>query len=206
MKKFYIDGSSWSKGWELDNPETDRWSKLFCDYYGAEEYNLGENAGCNRRIARNIINHDMKEYDFVIIQMAPNSRTEYFDGKVWKPAKPNTKWNEPHWQAYYGDIYTDEFGITDDEIYFRLFKEVLRDIPHLILSVDRGQSQTTIPIDMDISMKLDDRVSRHSVLKSWGLKPPFPYKEKYRSTTHAHPNKDGCKVIAQYLIDYVDNT
>ena len=58
--KVYFDGCSWTNGAELDHPEQERFSKLICDEFGAEETNLSIKGGSNDRIVRNLlVEHNM---------------------------------------------------------------------------------------------------------------------------------------------------
>tara|TARA_Y100001963_G_C6792335_1_gene456286 strand:- start:6738 stop:7364 length:627 start_codon:yes stop_codon:yes gene_type:complete len=81
--KIYFDGCSWTWGAELENRE-DRFSKLIADHYNAEECNYSECCSSNNRIVRRLLDTDISSYDKVFIQMTLPSRTEYYDGEVWK--------------------------------------------------------------------------------------------------------------------------
>ena len=86
--KIYFDGCSWTKGLELNNPEEERYSKLVCDEVGAEETNFAMHGGSNDRIIRNlIVENNIEEYDYAVIQMTFPARTEYLDDK-WRYVNP----------------------------------------------------------------------------------------------------------------------
>ena len=86
--KIYFDGCSWTKGEELENQEEERYSKLVCDEVGAEETNFAMHGGSNDRIIRNlIVENNIEEYDYAVIQMTFPARTEYWEGK-WRRINP----------------------------------------------------------------------------------------------------------------------
>jgi len=86
--KIYFDGCSWTRGVELENEEEERFSRLICNELGAEETNLGKGGGSNDRIIRNlIVENNIEEYDYAVIQMTYPARTEYLDHK-WRHVNP----------------------------------------------------------------------------------------------------------------------
>ena len=79
--KIYFDGCSWTKGSHLKNNLEERFSRLVCDHFGAEEYNIAKGGGSNDRIIRNlIVENNIEEYDLAVIQMTYPARTEYYSG------------------------------------------------------------------------------------------------------------------------------
>ena len=87
--KIYFDGCSYTRGDELDNPEEERFSKIICDELGAEETNLALSGGSNDRIIRNLlVENNIEEYDYAVIQMTFPTRTEYWDSK-WRRINPS---------------------------------------------------------------------------------------------------------------------
>jgi len=205
--KIYFDGTSWAAGAELENPNQTRFSKIISDHYGAEEYNVATQGGCNRAIARNILEHNLDEYDIFIIQMVNHSRTEWYDEnqKKYRQVKPIlplsfSKELKNYWTTYYEKIYHKEYGITDEKIYYNLLREILQDKKHVIVTCAR---ESFVPFDMDISLDLYDNKKRHAIHNQWGEKPPHPRLKNYL-TTGNHPNEMGHKIIAQMIINYID--
>ena len=91
MNKIYFDGCSWTKGIELKNPLEERYSKLICDEIGAEEINFAMGGGSNDRIIRNlVVENNIEEYDYAVIQMTFPARTEYWEGK-WRRINPSNQ-------------------------------------------------------------------------------------------------------------------
>ena len=82
--KIYFDGCSFTWGDELEDNYTSRYSRLLCNHFGAEEYNIAKRGGSNRRIVRNILEHDVSQYDLFIIQMTKRQRTEYYSYGHWQ--------------------------------------------------------------------------------------------------------------------------
>jgi len=97
--KIYFDGCSWTRGAELENPEEERFSKLLCNEFDAEEVNLAINGGSNDRIVRNLlVENNIEDYDLAVIQMTFPVRTEFF--KDTPSTKfPNGKWFKQPKQA-----------------------------------------------------------------------------------------------------------
>jgi len=207
--KIYFDGCSWTHGTELENKKKTRFSKLISDYYNAEEYNLGEMGGCNRRIARNLLDHNLDDFDLFVIQMSMESRTEYYDEEQHKFV--NVRPTAPHkgnnikklfWNNYYEDIYNDKFGYSDELIYYNFFRSLLKNKRHIIITISK---RSKVPIDMDISLKLKDTKSRIEVFKSWDYKIPYPTYRQCMAPFN-HPNELGHKIIAEMLTKYLDKT
>ena len=84
--KIYFDGCSHTWGAELLDPYKSRYSKIVCDHFNAEEYNIGKVSGSDRRMARNLLEHDLSQYDMFVIQLTQKSRSEYWceRDKRWK--------------------------------------------------------------------------------------------------------------------------
>jgi len=91
--KIYFDGGSWCWGSELKDPTQTRYSKIICDHYGAEEYNISKRGSGNSRLVRQLlVNHkNIKEFDLVIIQLTSPHRQEYYD-KEKKKFVNNRNW------------------------------------------------------------------------------------------------------------------
>ena len=84
--KIYFDGCSNTAGSELKDAKKTRFSKLVCDHFNAEEYNIGLFSGSDRRMARNLLEHDLSQYDMFVIQLTQKARSEYWceRDKKWK--------------------------------------------------------------------------------------------------------------------------
>ena len=62
--KIYFDGCSWTEGAELEKPEEERFSRLVCQEFDAEEKNISQGGGSNERIIRNMmVSKNIEEYD-----------------------------------------------------------------------------------------------------------------------------------------------
>ena len=207
--KIYFDGTSWTEGDCLENPSEMRFSKIICDHYGAEEYNISKSGGCNRAIARNILEHNLDDYDIFIIQMVNYSRTEWYDEdqKKFRQVKPTIPKSfseelKNYWNTYYEKIYHKQYGITDEKIYYNLLRKTLQDKKHMIVTCAR---ESHVPFDMDISLNLYDDRKRHAFHKNV-YKNNFIRDLKNYLTTANHPNKLGHEMIAEMLINYLDKT
>ena len=81
--KIYFDGCAKTGGFSRTGDRADeRYPKLLCKKLNAEEYNLANRNGNNRRIIRNLLEHDLSQFDLFIIQMTKRNRFEYFDKKT----------------------------------------------------------------------------------------------------------------------------
>lgn len=206
--KIYYDGCSWTWGDELEDKDK-RYSKIISNHYKAEEYNIAESGGCNRRIVRNILDHNIDDFDLFVIQMTMQSRTEWYDEdekkfRAVKASLPSHLSDEErkYWHAYYEKIYHKKYGIADERIFYYLLREILRDKKHIIVTCSR---ESFVPYDMDISLDLYDNKKRHAIHKQWGDKPPYPSLKNYLARGN-HPNELGHKIIAEMLTNYLDKT
>ncbi len=158
--KVYIDGCSNTYGKDLENPEESRYSRLVCNELHAEEYNRAVCGGSNRRIVRNLINTDVESYDLFIIQMTKRARTEWYDPRYTGETPrttPRNQWqrvrypstctgNDKFWDTYYREIYHDEYGKVEEEMYYTLIRSWLENVPHVILWL--GDYDFNLPVDL----------------------------------------------------------
>tara|TARA_B100001250_G_C19503770_1_gene658601 strand:+ start:116 stop:664 length:549 start_codon:yes stop_codon:yes gene_type:complete len=180
--KIYFDGCSFTYGNGLKDKLRTRYSQLVCNHYGAEEYNIARGGGSNHRIARNLLSADLSEYDMVVLQMTKRQRTEYCDGGDWKRVGLGNvmrKRDNEFWMTYYKDIYSDTYGIADEKIYYNLFRGMLRDKPHVILSIEEEPS---VPVDFHIGKNI-------------------PRVDGNRS--NRHPNEEGHQLICEGICESI---
>ena len=135
--KIYFDGCSVTYGAELMYPEDERYSKHVARHFGAEDYNLARGGGSNRRILRNLLNHNVYEFDMFVIQMTKRARTEFMKDGKWQRIQTSV----PH--PYLADMYDDEYGKIDEQIMYHAIKNILKDRKHFILTI---QHDTVLPI------------------------------------------------------------
>ena len=150
--KIYFDGCAKTCGTALKHDIKQRYSTLLCDKLGAEEYNIARDGSSNRRLVRNLIEHDLSNYDLFIIQMSKRDRFEWFDKKKneWNNVSRSRKiypLTHGHcWEYYYNNIYSDEMGIIDEKISFAAIKNLLGDKKHVIISI--SNSECGVPVDI----------------------------------------------------------
>ena len=186
--KIYFDGCSCTYGQELINPIDERYSKLVANHFGAEDYNKARCGGSNRRIIRNLLSHNMSEFDMVVIQMTYKWRTEFYKDGRWKrfglrrdfhTVAPSgfslTKQKFVEDKAthpYVRDMYSDEFGEIDEKIMYHAIKNILKDKKHFIFTIQHG---TELPI--------------------------YAYNDPiHLRASIGHPNKEGHKFLADIVI------
>ena len=146
--KIYFDGCSNTVGSELKDAKNTRFSKLVCDHFNAEEYNIALHSGSDRRMARNLLEHDLSQYDMFVIQLTQKARSEYWceRDKKWKVLRHLLKeWDRTDydkvqvanvWKKFLKNVYTDELGTSNQLIYYTLMKILLKDKPHVIIGID----------------------------------------------------------------------
>ena len=196
--KIYFDGTSWTWGAELDNPQEERFSKLICDKLGAEECNFSKRGGSNDRIVRNIlVENDIKEYDLAIIEMTFPARTEYYNGETWMKVNPGRTYQESlhtikdydyknldqkrsslpnnFWKEYYKVVGNELFFDTKEEIHFKTIRNhfKLNGVPLIFCTTNHWTK-----------LKFDCLLSTKDI-------PRAPKK---------HPNKEGHRQIADKII------
>ena len=81
--KIYFDGCAKTGGYTQLPDFGKKYSELLCEKLGAEEYNIAQRCGNNRRIVRNLLEHDLSKFDLFVIQMTKRRRFEFFDGDKW---------------------------------------------------------------------------------------------------------------------------
>lgn len=193
MKKIYFDGCSYTFGAELSDRLNTRYSAIVSKELDAEEYNIAMPGSSNRRIARNLIEHDLEQYDFFVIQMTKRLRTEYYDGSLWQKVKFNPKTNDvgnknpqkEFWTKYYKEIYHDEYGRIDEIMFYTLIRTLLKDKPHVIIGLThRGTifaPSCQVPVD---------------IVYAKGSLPYAPL---------GHPNEEGHNIIARDILSTHEN-
>lgn len=77
--KIYFDGCAKTGGYSRTGRVDDRYPKLLCEKLSAEEYNLAQRNGNNNRIVRNLLEHNLSDFDLFVIQMTKRNRFEYYD-------------------------------------------------------------------------------------------------------------------------------
>ena len=149
--KIYFDGCSHTWGSELTDLNS-RYSKIICNHYDAEEYNIAERGGSDKRMVRNLLEHDLTQYDMFVIQMTGKDRTEYYHDGKWKKVNWNTifykvdyKGNESvpkeikqTWYDYYTLIHTEELADSNQLINYTVIKGLIEHKPHVIIGIDNS--------------------------------------------------------------------
>jgi|9_EtaG_2_1085328.scaffolds.fasta_scaffold10186_3 lysophospholipase L1-like esterase len=190
--KIYFDGCSITYGKELSDIPKQRYSKLVCDKLQAEEYNIAANGGSNHRIMRNLVDN-LGKFDMYIIQMTKRMRLEWYDERYvgqddkwgkreWQrvryPPSPHTTGNTEFWERYYKEIYHDEFGKSDEKIYYHSIRALLQNVPHVLLWA--GHYKFDLPVDLSYGYKVLPRAER------------------------GHPNEKGHYIIYSDIIKFID--
>ena len=174
--KIYFDGCAKTLGLHgCSNGWDKRFSTRLCEKLGAEEYNISRSGGSNRRLCRNLFEHQEKihEFDLFIIQMSKRKRFEIYDER-------NSEWcnitechKNPHsdpqyendyinksnpimekWKdTYFDEIYTDHLGNVDQKICYTCIKSVLQNQKHVILYM--GTDKCNLPCDLKYNRDVD---------------------------------------------------
>ena len=54
--------------------------------------------------------------------------------------------NDEFWETYYREVYHDEYGKVDEEIYYRTIRSLLENVPHVLLWL--GDYDFNLPVDL----------------------------------------------------------
>jgi len=211
--KIYFNGCSWTYGIELNNPQQDRFSRLICDYFEAEEINLSVPGGSNDKIVRELLTQtDITQYDLGIIQMTHPSRTEFYTKRFWnqmnigqnykswdlKETEKNIlsrfswwNWGEKSemdmmkhaWKEYYIHIISDEFLRNKELIHALTIKDHFKS-KNIPLILTTINHKTDIPEQFDICLTAN---------------------KSYPLASGGHPNEEGHHMIFQEIISYIKN-
>ena len=210
--KIYFDGCSNTAGSELKDAKNTRFSKLVCDHFNAEEYNIALESGSDRRMARNLLEHDLSQYDMFVIQLTQKSRSEYWceRDKEWKVLKHSLKHRHKDdvdrikvsniWENYLKYVYTDESGTSNQLIYYTLMKILLKDKPHVIIGVDFFHDSlfisNSISAPVDIKYEYGDPKRLNGKIIRSKTKKCIP---RYQG---GHPTVEGHRYIADDIIEW----
>lgn len=199
--KIYFNGCSWTRGAELEDYTQERYSKLLCDHYGAEEINLAYDGKSNDAIIREIY-LDQPEPDLAVIQMTFPLRTEYYNVKerAWHvvnvhptykswtsqkteenirndlPPVDNRQEFKDFWTFYYTDIVSDVYLVMKERMQMEQIKSYFgnKDIPLVLLSINHF---TLHDFDLNLS------------------------KQKYPCALKQHPTKEGHQMIKDDILN-----
>ena len=195
--KIYFDGCSNTWGAELAEPEESRYSRLVSDHFGAEEHNIARRGGSDKRVLRNLLETDLSEFDYIIVQMTCKNRTEYWcdNKKRWMGINLDSilrkgverKLNGSFfWKDYFKDVYTDKLGSINQLTYYHAMRNVLKDKKHLIIGICNHGQRVQAPVDMKFTnFKSNDSID-------------------YNTAPHGHVSKEGHKIIAEEIIKHIE--
>ena len=201
--KIYFDGCSWTKGSELENKYQERFSRIISNQLDTEEFNIALEGGSNDRIIRNLmVEHNIENYDFLVIQMTFPTRTEYWEGKWvkvsgayhlnrWLYKEKNMKKKEfegkfrekfknhkEFWNYYYMHVADQKYFENKERIQYETIKSYCKskNVPLVLCSINHWSK-----LDFDVMMDTRD------------LKKHF----------YGHPTKEGHQVIANKIMKYI---
>lgn len=200
--KIYFDGCSWTRGAELEKDTEERYSKLLCDHYNAEETNLAFDGKSNDAIIRELY-LDQPEPDLAVIQMTFPLRTEFYDANIkkwftinvspsyksWKVEKSeeNVKNSlsdmrkqklQDFWVSYYVDIVSNDYFVMKEKMQMEQIKTYFsnKNIPLVLMTINHA---TTYEFDLNLSKR------------------PYPHAPKN------HPTKEGHQMIKDDILNIV---
>ena len=196
--KIYFDGCSNTWGAGLETPELSRYSRLVSEHFGAEENNIAKRGGSDKRVLRNLLETDLSEFDYIIVQMTFKNRTEYWcdNKKRWmsinldsiKRKGVERKLNGSFfWKDYFKDVYTDKLGSINQLTYYHAMRNVLKDKKHLIIGICNHGQRVQAPVEYNFT-----NFESHNTIK-------------YKSERSNHPSEEGHKLIAEVIIKHIEN-
>ena len=186
--KIYFDGDSWTWGCNLDDESrlSLRFSALVSKELGAEEHNISKSGKSNHSIVRHLLlENDISQYDFAIIQMSFPNRMEYYneeeirEHKKWTPISMGSLKNSEFWKQYYKEIYNDTYGSTYEQIFAMTIRNhcKVNNVKCILLS---NNFQTNVKFDLQLQHR------------------------KYPQNNNFHPNEEGHRLIADDLLTYIN--
>ena len=195
--KIYFDGCSNTWGAELAEPEESRYSRLVSEHFGAEEHNIARRGGSDKRVLRNLLETDLSEFDYIIVQMTCKNRTEYWcdNKKRWMGINLDSilrkgverKLNGSFfWIDYFKHVYTDKLANINQLTYYHAMRNVLKDKKHIIIGINGWGHVIQAPVDM----KFTNFKCNNSI--------------KYEPAPHGHVTKEGHKIIAEVIIKHIE--
>tara|TARA_Y100000592_G_scaffold4164_1_gene6035 strand:- start:258 stop:917 length:660 start_codon:yes stop_codon:yes gene_type:complete len=214
--KFYFDGDSFTYGGGLKKrgviPEEVRWSKLVCDYFGAEEINLSCNGASDDRVMRQLFNKPPGEiYDFYFLQTSAPIRFEMYDIKKKKWMRLFYSFSEKtcieRWGSIEGPeiaqwlrfglnrIYNDVYGTTKENVTYNALKAYVASIGRSKRSFFSTFMEPQCTVNKYDLYFPKDHTSR--------MKMPPQRLIFDRIPNDGHPSVEGHKTIAKYVIDIV---
>ena len=211
--KFYFDGDSCTYGSGLKKigvvPEDVRWSKLVCDYFGAEEINLSSNGASNDKIMRQLFGESTIEiYDFYFLQTTFSNRYEFYDTnkKKWMTYsysfledKCVQRWGSieglkfAQWMKFGRNrIYSDLHERTRENITYNALKSYVTSVGRAKRSFfSTAMKPQHTPNKYDLSFSRGNKLSSQQLIFD-------------RIPIDGHASVEGHKTIAKYVIDIVN--
>ena len=185
--KIYFNGCSHTWGAELSNPEEQRYSKLVSDHFGAEEYNISQRGGSDKRVLRNLFEADLSEYDCIIVQLTCKTRTEFWcdKNKSWmSELLHDERANNVNffWKNYWKHVYTEKLGHINQLTLYHAMRNVLKDKKHLIIGISSHGQIIRAPVDIQFT----DFESKDTI--------------RYKTAPAHHPSEEGHRQIAEEII------
>ena len=211
--RIYFDGCSWTKGAELENLEEERFSRLVCQDFDAEEKNISNSGGSNDRIVRNLlVNKNIEEYDLAVIQMTFPARTEYYSGITYKKGVRKSGWKCVN-PKYNFSVILNEMKQVGLDSFDALFKSAFTQLKdHKRFWVDYYRTVTT-PEFFEMKEKIQKQtIENHCKVKGVPLvictinpwtNETFDLQMNRNSLpTHhfGHPTKEGHRTLADKII------
>jgi hypothetical protein len=199
--KIYFNGCSWSYGDELENPTEERFSKLVCNHFGAEETNVAVNGGSNDRILRILLlETDISQYDLGIIQLSCPTRTEYFD-KIWRNISVPKQYTTP--------LFIDDKvdAALDRHTKSKEVKGAVKNYYKYLMSPDLARTKEEVA-NKTVRLYFKDNNVPLILVSISGVKTNLDYDiqfmtKKYPLAPRYHPTKEGHRMIADELINII---
>lgn len=150
--KILFSGCSFTYGYELDNPEKERYSHFVGKRFDAEDINVSDCGASAHMVVFHLMNH-IERYgkpDAVVVQWPPYIRSElwnsHWDRKMASMAPQDylIHWDaldhQKHSKYYFENIHND--AIAFDRWFMQMYamENVMRqmDLPYVTISVDKG--------------------------------------------------------------------
>ena len=201
--KIVFAGCSFTWGWELENPEEERFSRLVCNKLEAEEINVSRSGYSNDLLLHKFLKYSTTcgKPDIAVIQWTTLNRWQMWDDSQddWETLNVNNKY-KLQWNAvrYYRHVYTDQHGIENYWKNVYLAEQYCKDNNIKLIMMNMNDKKPTVDYMSPYQCLCKSKIPsiQGSIIPIPKHKTPEWYEywmENY------HPSPKGHQMIADYL-------
>tara|TARA_B100000902_G_scaffold64738_1_gene71311 strand:- start:4011 stop:4679 length:669 start_codon:yes stop_codon:yes gene_type:complete len=219
--KILFSGDSFTYGDELENRDEERYSRLVCEHFNAEELNTAACGNCNDAILSEIFLPG-RPADVVVTQWSIPSRfqTTFDDGKTYRSILPENatpnKYNhnddfkvQHRARSHYRDVQSDcmdSVRMWRNIMMTQIFCEA-KNMTHINIGLNKHYEypETNVFQDMaQVSLKYIVPDIIGEMRNKDNFCPDLTHIDPYKHGNH--PNANGHRLIANYVIEQINAT